>query len=125
VVSLERTHARRLDPAERDALTLPEHVHLVVVDVSFISVTRLLPGIVAWLEPGGEVVTLVKPQFESQPRDVPKGVVHDPAVRRAAIERVAEAARAMGLEVLGEVESSLVGPAGNREYFLHLRRAAA
>jgi 23S rRNA (cytidine1920-2'-O)/16S rRNA (cytidine1409-2'-O)-methyltransferase len=121
VVSLERTHARRLDPADPEAISLPERPDLVVVDVSFISLTRLLPGIVAQLAPGGEIVALVKPQFESQPRDVPKGVVRDPAVRAAAVERVAGAARALDLEVVGQAESALPGPAGNREVFLHLR----
>ncbi|MGZ6377760.1 MAG: TlyA family RNA methyltransferase [Candidatus Limnocylindrales bacterium] len=125
VVSLERTHARRLDPADPEAISLPERPDLVVVDVSFISLTRLLPGIVAQLAPGGEIVTLVKPQFESQPRDVPKGVVRDPAVRAAAVERVAGAARALALEVVGQAESVLPGPAGNREVFLHLRARGA
>jgi len=120
VVSLERTHARRLDPADPEAIALPEHPSLAVVDVSFISLTRVLRGIVAWLEPRGEIVALVKPQFESAPRDVPKGVVRDAGVRRAAVDRVRAHALELDLEVLGEVESPLVGPSGNREWFLHL-----
>ena len=120
VVPLERTHARRLDPRDPEAIALPERPSLAVVDVSFISLTRLLPGIALQVTPGGEIVALVKPQFESQPRDVPKGVVRDPAVRAAAVERVARAARELGLEVRGEYESPLQGPAGNREIFLHL-----
>jgi len=122
VEPLERTHARRLDPRDPQAISLALQPSLAVVDVSFISVTRLLPGIVAQLAPGGELVVLVKPQFESQPRDVPKGVVRDPAVRAAAVARVAGAAGELGLEVRGEVESPLAGPAGNRETFLHLVR---
>jgi 23S rRNA (cytidine1920-2'-O)/16S rRNA (cytidine1409-2'-O)-methyltransferase len=125
VVSLERTHARRLDPANPEPVGLPEPPSLAVIDVSFISVTRIRGGVVAQLAPGGEIVALVKPQFESQPREVPRGVVRDPAVRRAAVNRVAEAARRCGLTVLGEAESPLVGPAGNHEIFLHLRRSAA
>ena len=120
VVSLERTHARRLDPADPEAIALPEHPSLAVVDVSFISLTRVLRGIVAWLEPRGEIVALVKPQFESAPRDVPKGVVRDAGVQRTAVDRVRAHALELGLEVLGEVESPLVGPSGNREWFLHL-----
>ena len=120
VVSLERTHARRLDPADPEAITLPDRPSLVVVDVSFISVTRLLGGIVSWLVPGGEIVCLVKPQFESAPRDVPKGVVRDPAVQAAAVDRVRQGAISVGLEVRGEVPSGLLGPSGNREFFLHL-----
>jgi 23S rRNA (cytidine1920-2'-O)/16S rRNA (cytidine1409-2'-O)-methyltransferase len=125
VVVMERTHARRLDPAEPNAITLPEPVSLAVIDVSFISLTRILVGVRAQLAATGEIVALVKPQFESQPRDVPKGVVRDEAVRRRAVERVRDHAVGIGLEVLGEVESPLVGPAGNHEYFLHLRPAGA
>jgi 23S rRNA (cytidine1920-2'-O)/16S rRNA (cytidine1409-2'-O)-methyltransferase len=120
VVSLERTHARRLDPADPEAIALPERPSLAVVDVSFISLTRVLRGMVAWLEPRGEIVALVKPQFESAPRDVPKGVVRDAGVQRAAVERVRAHALELGLVVCGEVESPLVGPSGNREWFLHL-----
>jgi 23S rRNA (cytidine1920-2'-O)/16S rRNA (cytidine1409-2'-O)-methyltransferase len=119
-VSLERTHAARLDPAHPEHVPLPETVSLVVVDVSFIPLARVLPPALAWLEPGGEIVALVKPQFEASPREVPKGVVRDPAVQAAAVRRVEERARSLGLEVRGEVESPLVGPSGNREWFLHL-----
>jgi 23S rRNA (cytidine1920-2'-O)/16S rRNA (cytidine1409-2'-O)-methyltransferase len=120
VVSLERTHARRLDPADPAALALPERPALVTIDVSFISLTRILRGVLARLAPGGAIVALVKPQFESTPREVPGGVVRDPAVRRAAVARVRAHAHELGLEVRGEVESPLVGPAGNHEFFLHL-----
>jgi 23S rRNA (cytidine1920-2'-O)/16S rRNA (cytidine1409-2'-O)-methyltransferase len=124
VVPMERTHARRLDPKDADPITLPEPVSLAVIDVSFISLTRILAGVRAQLAPGGEIVALVKPQFESEPREVPKGVVRDEAVRRRAVERVREHAAGIGLEAVGEVESPLVGPAGNHEYFLHLRPVA-
>ena len=120
VVSLERTHARRLDPDDADPLTLPERASLTVIDVSFISLTRILRGVSAWTEPGGDIVALVKPQFEATPRDVPKGVVRDPAVRAAAVEAVRSHAVSIGLEPRGEVESPLVGPSGNHEFFLHL-----
>jgi 23S rRNA (cytidine1920-2'-O)/16S rRNA (cytidine1409-2'-O)-methyltransferase len=120
VVSMERTHARRLDPNDPDAVALPEPVTLAVVDVSFISLTQVLGGVARRLEPGADLVVLVKPQFESQPRDVPRGVVRDPAVRRAAVNRVREHAASIGLAVHGEIESPLPGPAGNREAFLHL-----
>jgi 23S rRNA (cytidine1920-2'-O)/16S rRNA (cytidine1409-2'-O)-methyltransferase len=122
VVSLERTHAARLDPAAEDRLVLPELVSLTVADVSFISLTRLLRGMVAATAPGGELLPMVKPQFELTPRDVPGGVVRDPALRSAAVTRVREHARHLGLEVLGEVDSPLAGPSGNRECFLWLRK---
>jgi len=121
VISLERTHAARLHPKAPDAVSLPERVHLAVADVSFISLTRLLAGIAAHVVPGGSIVPLVKPQFELTPRDVPRGVVRDGTARAAAVARVRGHAEGMGLECIGEVESTLVGPAGNHEYFLHLR----
>ena len=122
VTSMERTHARRLDPADPQAIHLPEPITLAVADVSFISLPRILPGLAATVVRGGELVVLVKPQFESRPADVPKGVVRDDAVRAAAVERVAAAARQLRLEVLGEAVSGLPGPAGNIEFFLHLRQ---
>jgi 23S rRNA (cytidine1920-2'-O)/16S rRNA (cytidine1409-2'-O)-methyltransferase len=121
VVSMERTHAVRLDPADGDPIILPELVGLAVADVSFISLTRLLRGIAAHVSPGGDILPMVKPQFELSPRDVPKGVVRDAAARARAVARIREHARELGLEVLGEAESVLAGPAGNRESFLHLR----
>jgi 23S rRNA (cytidine1920-2'-O)/16S rRNA (cytidine1409-2'-O)-methyltransferase len=121
VVSMERTHAARLDPADADPVTLPEPVSLAVADVSFISLTRLLRGMVAHVSPGGDILPMVKPQFELSPREVPKGVVRDPAARVQAVARVREHARGLGLEVLAEAESVLVGPSGNHEFFLHLR----
>jgi len=125
VVSMERTHAARLDPEASDRLILPEPVSLAVADVSFISLTRLLRGIMAGMTPDGEILPMVKPQFELSPREVPRGVVRDPALRAVAVEKVADHARGLGLRVLGSVESPLVGPSGNHEFFLHLRLPGA
>jgi 23S rRNA (cytidine1920-2'-O)/16S rRNA (cytidine1409-2'-O)-methyltransferase len=124
VVSMERTHGARLDPAADDLLTLPEQADLAVADVSFISLTRLLRGIAAQVRPGGSILPMVKPQFELSPREVPRGVVRDPAARAAAVARVEAHARELGLAVLGCVESPLVGPSGNHEFFLHLAVAS-
>jgi len=120
VVSLERTHVRRLLPADPEAVRLPEPVSLAVIDVSFISLTRVLHAVLGAVRPGGTVVAMVKPQFEAGPKDAPKGVVRDPEVRRAAVDRVRDHARELGFSVEGEVESGLVGPSGNHETFLHL-----
>ena len=120
VVSMERIHAARLDPDAPDRLILPEPVSLAVADVSFISLTRLLRGIMACMTPDGEILPMVKPQFELSPRDVPRGVVRDAALRASAVEKVADHARGLGLQVLGSIESPLVGPSGNHEFFLHL-----
>jgi len=121
VISMERTHASRLDPAAPDPVTLPEMVSLAVADVSFISLTKVLHAIAHWIEPGGAIVPLVKPQFELEPADVPRGVVRDPARRADAVARVRDHASRLGLTCLAEVESPLVGPSGNHEFFLHLR----
>jgi 23S rRNA (cytidine1920-2'-O)/16S rRNA (cytidine1409-2'-O)-methyltransferase len=120
VISMERTHAARLDPDSEDRLELPERVSLVVADVSFISLTRLLRGMAAATQPPADLVPMVKPQFELSPKDVRKGVVRDPADRERAVERVRSHALELGLEALGVAESPLVGPAGNHEFFLHL-----
>ncbi len=114
-----RTPAASILPTP-EAISLSESVSLAVIDVSFISVTRILAGVVHQLVPGGEIVCLVKPQFESEPRDVPKGVVRDPAVQARAVDRVRAAGMDLGLGVRGECESPLLGPSGNREFFLHL-----
>ncbi len=120
VVSMERTHVRRLDPADPQHVALPEAPSLAVLDVSFISLTRVLGAIAAQLAPGAEIVALVKPQFEAGPRRAAGGVVRDAAVHQAVLEEVRAFAGSIGLEVRGETPSPLLGPAGNREFFLHL-----
>ena len=122
VVSMERTHASRLDPDSPQRLRLPEAIDLAVIDVSFISLTRVLRGVASVLTDSGAIVALVKPQFEVEAAKAPRGVVRDQDVREAAIERVAEHARATGLRVLGRIESPLRGPAGNHEFLLHMAR---
>jgi 23S rRNA (cytidine1920-2'-O)/16S rRNA (cytidine1409-2'-O)-methyltransferase len=124
VVSIERTHAARLDPAAEDHVTLPQPIDLAVIDVSFISLTRVLGGVAATLAPQrGEIVALVKPQFEADPADAPGGVVRDPAVHRATIDKVVHYAQTIGLRAAGEMPSPLRGPVGNREFLVHLRPA--
>jgi 23S rRNA (cytidine1920-2'-O)/16S rRNA (cytidine1409-2'-O)-methyltransferase len=114
VLSRERTNARQLTPA-----MLGEPVSLAVVDVSFISLALVLPPIVACLQPGGAVVALVKPQFEAGRGRAPGGVVRDPAVHREVLSVALSQARLAGLVPVGLVDSPLLGPAGNREFFLY------
>ena len=117
VVSLEKVNFRH---ATGDLL--PEKVTLAVVDVSFISLRHILPVLPRTLAPGAEALTLVKPQFEVGKGRVGKGgVVRDDALRREAVDGIAAFARETGYEVLGEAESRVPGPKGNREVFLHLR----
>ena len=115
---LERTNARALGPAD-----VPEAIDLVVIDVSFISATLLLPAVRA-VAPRAELLVLVKPQFEVGRERVGKGgVVRDDADRAAAAERVRCAAEALGYAALGQADSRLPGPRGNREIFLRLSPA--
>ncbi len=116
VTLLERTNARNLRPED-----LPFRPDLAVIDVSFISLRLILPAVKEALLARGEIVALVKPQFEVGRGQVGRGgVVRDPPLHRSAVRSVSDAALALDLTVRGECESPLVGPKGNKEFFLHL-----
>ncbi|HOS94981.1 MAG TPA: TlyA family RNA methyltransferase [Armatimonadota bacterium] len=118
VVVLDDTNARALTPGD-----LPELVDMVTMDLSFISLTKVMPAVRWLLSPTARaVIALVKPQFEAG-RDAVgrKGVVRDPAVWRSCIERVGECARPLGLHAEGVVPSPIRGPKGNTEFLLLLR----
>jgi len=122
VVVLERENVRNIDLA-----LVPEPCDLAVIDVSFISLTLVLPRIAELLRPpaGKPIVALVKPQFEVGKGLVGKGgVVRDEAVRRGAVDKVRTWAAAHGFEAGPDVESPITGPAGNVEYLLLLRTGA-
>jgi 23S rRNA (cytidine1920-2'-O)/16S rRNA (cytidine1409-2'-O)-methyltransferase len=110
---IERHNARDLQ-----RLDLPFVPSLATIDVSFISLTKILPAVARCLEPPGDVLAMVKPQFELGKNRVGRGVVRDPDDRREAILKVAEAARELGLPVRGIASSGLPGPKGNRETFV-------
>jgi 23S rRNA (cytidine1920-2'-O)/16S rRNA (cytidine1409-2'-O)-methyltransferase len=118
VVLLERENIRSLDPARID-----EPADLAVIDVSFISLTLVLPKVAALLATPADIVALIKPQFEVGKGEVGKGgVVRDPAKRLAAVDKIVGFAREIGLVVTGApVESPILGPAGNVEFLLHAR----
>jgi 23S rRNA (cytidine1920-2'-O)/16S rRNA (cytidine1409-2'-O)-methyltransferase len=113
VTVIERLNARTLAPAD-----LPYRPDLATVDVSFISLAKVLPAVASCLKPGGEVLAMVKPQFELGRERVRKGVVRDAADRHEAILAVAGAAGELGLPVRGFASSGLPGPKGNRETFV-------
>jgi 23S rRNA (cytidine1920-2'-O)/16S rRNA (cytidine1409-2'-O)-methyltransferase len=113
VVLLERLNARELAPSD-----LPFGPTLATVDVSFISLTKVLPAVVDCLAPAGEILAMVKPQFELGRDRVRKGVVRDAADRREAVLGVADAVRDIGLPVRGFAASGLPGPKGNLETFV-------
>jgi 23S rRNA (cytidine1920-2'-O)/16S rRNA (cytidine1409-2'-O)-methyltransferase len=113
VTVLERTNARALDTA-----ALPYRPDLVVADVSFISLTKVLPAVLVCTDVRFDALVMVKPQFEVGRERVGKGgVVRDPALRREALVTVGDAARREGAVVLGFASSGLPGPAGNQETF--------
>jgi len=128
VVSMERTNARTITAA-----TLPEPISLATIDVSFISL-RLVLGPVASAfagggggegASGGDIVALVKPQFEAGKAQVKGGVVRDPVVHRSTIDAIVAAAKDLGLAQVDVIASPILGPEGNREFLLHVRVGGA
>jgi 23S rRNA (cytidine1920-2'-O)/16S rRNA (cytidine1409-2'-O)-methyltransferase len=114
----EGVNARTLTAAD-----VPHPVDLVVVDVSFISLGHILPSLPPFITAGGDVVALVKPQFEAGRDEVGKhGLVTDPAVHDAVIARVTAQAEAAGFARLGMAPSAITGATGNQEFFLHLKK---
>jgi 23S rRNA (cytidine1920-2'-O)/16S rRNA (cytidine1409-2'-O)-methyltransferase len=119
VETLERTNIRYLKPED-----MSEPASFATLDLSFISLKKVLPAVIELLGPDCELVALVKPQFEAGRGLVGKGgVVRDPAVRREVLAGMWEFAQSMGLSVLGLVESGVPGPKGNIEYLLYLAGA--
>lgn len=117
VVVMEQRHAVQLAPAD-----FVEPVDLATVDVSFISLLSVLPAVAGVVRAGGSIVALVKPQFEAGRKSAPKGVVRDPRVHAEVLRRVIAGARAIGLTPAAVAPSPLLGPHGNREFFVLLRK---
>ena len=112
VVCMEKTNLRNAPPD-----LIPEQVDIVVSDVSFISLTLVLPGCVQFLKRGGHVAALIKPQFELGPEAAPKGVVRDDALRQQAVDKVTTfAAGTLRLTLKGVLPAAVKGPKGNQEY---------
>jgi 23S rRNA (cytidine1920-2'-O)/16S rRNA (cytidine1409-2'-O)-methyltransferase len=117
VVAIE-CNARYLQPA-----AIPESVTLVTTDVSFISVSKILPAIVPIAAAAADFLVLIKPQFELEKSEIGKGgIVRDAALHQKAIDRVRQAALESGLDIVAVQPSHLPGAEGNQEFFLHSRR---
>jgi 23S rRNA (cytidine1920-2'-O)/16S rRNA (cytidine1409-2'-O)-methyltransferase len=115
---MERTNVRYLTALEGP-------VDLVTIDVAFISLRLVLPVVANWLTPGGDVVALVKPQFEAGRKAVGKGgVVRDPAIHRQVLEMIAATMETAGLGVQGVICSPLRGPKGNVEFLMWGRKGS-
>ena len=115
VVAMMRTNARYLE-------CFPEIITLVTIDASFISLKILLPPVKNWLVRGGDVVALIKPQFEAGRAQVSRGdgVIQDPLIHRQVLQEILSFAQAENFEVKGLIRSPLKGPKGNIEFLLHL-----
>ncbi|MPZ22572.1 MAG: TlyA family rRNA (cytidine-2'-O)-methyltransferase [Dehalococcoidia bacterium] len=114
VVTMEKVNAR-------DDVALPEKVDLVTADLSFISLTKVLPAAVTLLKPQRTLIALLKPQFEAEPKEVRRGgVVRDTQTHAKVIGRFLKWATAAGLSLLNLALSPITGPAGNREFLIQL-----
>ena len=112
VINLEKTNLRNAESS-----LIPENVQLVVADVSFISLTMVLPPCMTWLEKGGKILALIKPQFEVGAGQTDKGIVRDPNLQKEAIDKVVNFCRDnLSLSFEGVVPSAILGPKGNQEY---------
>jgi 23S rRNA (cytidine1920-2'-O)/16S rRNA (cytidine1409-2'-O)-methyltransferase len=115
VVVIERTNIREMDAAH-----ITEKIEIVVIDVSFISLEKVVPSLLRFMDPGAGIVALIKPQFEVGKGQVGKGgIVRDEAVRAAAVEKVRTAFQNAGLEVKGIIPSPITGQDGNVEYLIY------
>jgi len=121
VVPIERTNIRYFD-----GTGIRETLEMATVDASFISLKIILPKVISMLCPGGIIIALIKPQFEVGRGQVGKhGVVSDPILHQAVVEEIIQLCRQLQLEEIATCESPLLGPAGNREFFLCARRPKA
>jgi 23S rRNA (cytidine1920-2'-O)/16S rRNA (cytidine1409-2'-O)-methyltransferase len=118
VVNLERRNIRYLRREE-----VNEEIDLILIDTSFISTEKFLSHLLHFLKKGGAILSLIKPQFEVGKGEVGKGgVVRDTTLHQKVIERMSQFSRELGLTVLGVIESPILGPKGNREFFIYLRK---
>ncbi len=118
VICLERTNARYLTAEE-----IPEPLDFITVDVAFISLAKILPAILPFLKGGGEILALIKPQFEAGREKVgKKGVVKDPAVHREVIAKIIAISQEMEIDPVGLDFSPITGPEGNIEFLLWMKK---
>ncbi len=115
VINIEKTNIRYIDPS-----LIPEKVDIITIDCSFISLTKVLPPSIQFLKQSGEIICLIKPQFELSKKEVGKGVVRDIALQKKAVSKIVDFAKNnLGLKFLGVVPSKIKGPKGNQEYLAY------
>lgn len=119
VVNIERQNIRYLERAK-----IPEPVDIATIDASFISLTKVIPKVLEFIKGNGELIALIKPQFEVGKGEVGKGgVVRDEAKQMAVVEKIKGFCEEIGLTVIGVVESPVLGPKGNREFLIYARKS--
>ncbi len=117
VVVIEKTNARGLTTED-----IKDNISLCVMDVSFISILKVLPALKELLSDDGEIVSLVKPQFEAEKGQVGKGgVIRDDSIRETIVEKVINGSKELGFTVIGKTDSPITGADGNKELFVHLK----
>lgn len=118
VIRIERTNIRYLKTE-----AIPQKVDLITVDLSFISLTLVLEHLLEFLKTGGDMVLLIKPQFEVGKSEVGKGgIVKNPLLHESAIQKIRELGIRLGLNSSGVVESPILGQKGNKEFLIHFRK---
>ena len=118
VINIERQNIRTLKREE-----VSEEADMILVDTSFISIEKFLPHLVGFLKEEGDLLCLIKPQFEVGKGEVGKGgVVKDSRLHQKVVDRITQFSRGLGLNVGGVIESPLLGPKGNKEFFIHLKK---
>jgi 23S rRNA (cytidine1920-2'-O)/16S rRNA (cytidine1409-2'-O)-methyltransferase len=118
VINLERRNIRYLNIEE-----VGEEMDLILIDTSFISIEKFLSHLLRFLKKGGSIIGLIKPQFEVGKGEVGKGgVVRDASLHQKVIQRISEFSKGLGLKVLGVTESPILGPKGNKEFFIYLKK---
>ena len=115
VVLMEKTNFRYIESGK-----IPEKLDLIVIDVSFISLDKILPKAKEHLKPEGQMIVLIKPQFELSPKEVGKGVVKDEGLRQKTVQKIKSFAEEIGLQCLGTTASPILGPKGNQEFLMLL-----
>ncbi len=121
VVVLEKTNIRHLD---KDLIY--DEIDIAAIDVSFISLLKVIPKVLEFLKPTGEIIALIKPQFEAGRKDVGKGgVIRSEKKRLEIVEKIKAETDKMGLDVIGTTPSPIKGPKGNVEYFIYLKKKSA
>ncbi len=132
VILLEKTNIRYLEKAidssqlrvnsQRLKDLIECNIDIATIDVSFISLLKVIPKVTEFLKSEGEIIALIKPQFEVSRKDIRKGVVKDEAKQLEVIEKIKAEVKRMGLLVKDIIRSPLIGPKGNIEYFIHLKK---